>query len=80
MIKCNVCESEFIPRIGEHYISRDNQMTGLTTVVSNSEVKIYDTFDCPVCGCQVAVKERKRVYESHVVTTLEIDPEVEDDE
>lgn len=23
---------------------------------------LYDTFDCPSCGCQIAVQERKRIY------------------
>lgn len=29
---------------------------------SEPEEKLYDTFDCPSCGCQIAVQERKRIY------------------
>mgnify|MGYP006886437719 CR=1 FL=1 len=25
-----------------------------------AEESLYDTFDCPMCGCQVIAKERKR--------------------
>lgn len=61
-IKCNVCGVEFIPESKEHYISRDvgieNSVSKL--FISNNEPKIYDTFDCPQCGCQVMIGERKR--------------------
>lgn len=29
---------------------------------SEPEEKLYDTFDCPSCGCQIVVQERKRIY------------------
>lgn len=62
MLKCKICESELIPSIDEHYIARDNGETGIATVLKNTEGKLYDTFDCPVCGCQIIAQERKRVY------------------
>lgn len=63
MLKCKICGTEF-PAIKErHYIARDNGKTGLSaTFSSNDEEKIYDSFDCPMCGCQVVVKERKRNF------------------
>ena len=46
-----------------HYISRDNGKSGLAVAFgSEPEEKLYDTFDCPSCGCQIAVQERKRTY------------------
>lgn len=33
---------------------------------STAEENLYDAFDCPMCGCQVIAKERKRDYISFV--------------
>lgn len=62
-IKCNVCGNVFIPLIENHYVSRDVGKTGLVAVLqSNDEEKLYDTFDCPYCGCQTIAQERKRPF------------------
>lgn len=64
MLKCKICGTEF-PAVEErHYIARDNGKTGLSTAFgSNDEEKIYDSFDCPMCGCQIIAQERKRNFE-----------------
>lgn len=62
MIKCKICGCEFPPVIDKHYVSRDCGKTGVTAVFSKEEEKLYDTFDCPNCGCQVTAQERKRNY------------------
>lgn len=59
-IKCKVCECEFVPEKKEHYISRDEVKVGLSNLAGGMEEKIYDTFDCPQCGCQNIMGERKR--------------------
>lgn len=58
-----ICGTEF-PAIKErHYIARDNGKTGLSSAFgSNDEEKIYDSSDCPMCGCQVVAQDRKRTY------------------
>ena len=63
-IKCPVCYVEFIPELKNHYISRDDSQTPTisTAFISKDEPKLYDTFDCPQCGCQLRVQERKRFY------------------
>ena len=63
MLKCKICGTVF-PAIKErHYIARDNGKTGLSSAFgSNDEEKIYDSFDCPMCGCQVVAQDRKRTY------------------
>ena len=63
MLKCKICVTEF-PAVEErHYIARDNGKTGLSSALgSNDEEKIYDSFDCPMCGCQVVAQDRKRTY------------------
>lgn len=73
LIKCNICGCEFTPIAEEHYTARDNGVTGIATVIRDGEVKLYDAFDCPVCGCQVIAQERKR---EHVVC-MQLDIEEE---
>lgn len=63
MLKCKICGTEFPVIKEKHYISRDNGKTGLSSAFgSNDEEKIYDSFDCPMCGCQVVAQDRKRTY------------------
>lgn len=63
MLKCKICGTEF-PTIKErHYICRDAGKIGLSAALgSKDEEKIYDSFDCPMCGCQVVAQDRKRTY------------------
>lgn len=49
-ITCKVCEYMFDAVRSGHYIVIDGG-------------KLYDAFDCPVCGCQVIVNERKQQCE-----------------
>lgn len=76
-MKCKICECEFPPVIDKHYVSRDKDKTGLSTVINRDEPILYDTFDCPICGCQVIAQERKRNYISYTPSLKEDD---EDDE
>lgn len=63
MLKCKICGTEF-PAIKErHYIARDNIRTGAFTSISNEEEKIYDAYECPMCGSQIIAQERKRNFE-----------------
>lgn len=63
MLKCKICGTEFSAIKERHYIARDNRKTGLSSAFgSNDEEKIYDSFDCPMCGCQVVAQDRKRTY------------------
>lgn len=65
MLKCKICGCEFNAVKEKHYISRDNGKTGVVAVFeSNPEDVLFDTFDCPACGCQITVQERKREYVS----------------
>ena len=70
-IKCKVCGCEFVPVIDKHYISRDNGESGLSAAFKSAEMNIYDTFDCPACGCQIIVQERKRVYAKALIADKE---------
>ena len=75
MIKCRVCGHEFQPVIKNHYVSRDDDRTGVATVISKDEGHLYDSFDCPACGCQYLAQERKRVY----IPCIEVEEEGEDE-
>lgn len=62
-MKCTVCGTEFMPVKKQHYVSRDLTRTGMVTVIAaTDEPALYDSFDCPMCGCQVIAQTRKRVY------------------
>lgn len=75
MLKCKICGKEFEANIVGHYVSRDCEKTGIVEALSGNEARLFDTFDCPHCGCQVVVQERKREYYE-----LEVDAsETEDD-
>jgi rubredoxin len=76
MIKCKVCGHEFQPVLKNHYVSRDCDESGVVTVFKSNEVKLYDSFDCPACGCQSIPQERKRVF----ISCIEVAKEVEEDE
>ena len=65
MIKCKVCGCEFTPVIDKHYITRDNGESGISTAFKHVEGNLYDTFDCPECGCQIITQKRKRGYVEH---------------
>lgn len=65
MYKCKICSKEFELRKEFHYISMDEEIIGLVNVIKKEGVKIFDTFDCPHCGCQNVMQKRKRVDKSN---------------
>lgn len=60
-VSCKVCGRIFPLLIEEHYISRENDVTGLAAAIRSDEPDIWDSFDCPHCGCQNVVQKRKRI-------------------
>lgn len=71
MLNCKICGSTFPAVRQNHYVSRDNGESGLNTLFRASESPLYDTFDCPMCGCQVIVQSRKRVVLSECDSVLD---------
>lgn len=57
---CKVCGRDFALIAEEHYIARDPEKTGIVTTLAGEDVKIFDAIDCPHCGCQNVLQERKR--------------------
>jgi len=63
-LRCKICGAEFPPIIERHYVSRDLTKTGLAAAFgSTDEPVLYDTYDCPNCGCQVIAQPRKRSFD-----------------
>lgn len=54
-ITCASCGTEFQLAWCERYVVRD-KLHGVAT----GEPRLYDAFDCPTCGCQNVVNERRR--------------------
>lgn len=63
MLKCNICGLEFKATNENHYLSRENGKVGIGASFGTYDEEIlYDTFDCPNCGCQYIAQKRKRTY------------------
>jgi DNA-directed RNA polymerase subunit RPC12/RpoP len=60
MAKCVVCNKDFELIKENRYTSRNEGRTGISAIAGGSEETLYDTFDCPHCGCQNIMQERKR--------------------
>lgn len=78
--KCAVCGERFPLVVDKHYVSRDDGQVGVVAMFKAlPEDQLYDTFDCPHCGCQNVVQKRKRaICESILLEeTVETDEQVE---
>ena len=60
-MKYKTCGYEFDLNKDNHYVARNNITSGLSTIVNNDEVGLFDAFDCPKCGCQNLMQDRKRM-------------------
>ena len=61
MATCVVCGRDFALMAEEHYTARDTEKNGMIpSITGEQEPVLYDAFDCPHCGCQNVMKERKR--------------------
>ena len=87
MRTCAICGRDFPLIAEETYIARDKGRTGIVNAVENKEVTIYDAIDCPHCGCQTILQERKRYaspadigIEDDLEDDLEDDPEDDPDD
>lgn len=61
MTTCKVCGRDF-PLISEdHYVSKEPGKTGFAAIAGGSEPILWDSFDCPHCGCQNRMQQRNRM-------------------
>lgn len=80
--KCGICGQLFPLVIDKHYISRDDGQVGVAALFKSlPEDQLYDTFDCPYCGCQNVVQKRKRAICESVLLegAVEVDVKEEQD-
>lgn len=83
LAKCSICGGAFKLDADKHYISRDDGEVGVVTLFkAQPEGQLYDTFDCPHCGCQNMVQKRKRAICESVLLeeTVETEEQVEVEE
>lgn len=79
-MKCKVCGEDFVLDSSKHYIARDIIKTGVfANLVQHDEEQLFDTFDCPACGCQNVIQERKRIYNYSMATNKKPDEEYDCD-
>lgn len=78
MTTCKICERDFALIAEDHYIARGENKTGLAALAGNTESNLYDAINCPHCGCQMILQERKRPFVETVYK--EEEKEGEDDE
>lgn len=63
MTTCKVCGRDFALMAEDHYVSEDPKKTGaLANLVNTDRAYEFDTFDCPHCGCQNVMQERKPLF------------------
>lgn len=61
-LTCGICGGIFPVDKSMHYVSRDENVTGLASIKRKEESTLYDSFDCPICGCQNRLQVRKYTY------------------
>lgn len=58
--ECKVCHREFALIAEDHYVAYDPRpMGGLATLTCTDPTRQYDAIDCPHCGCQSILQDRK---------------------
>lgn len=81
MTTCKICGRDFPLLAEEHYVARGTEKKGIVAAFSVQEEAIqYDAFDCPHCGCQNVMQERKIALEATVFTECENEDEKEEEE
>ena len=82
MTTCKICGWDFPLMAEEHYVARDGEKKGLVAAfTAQEEGTQYDAFDCPHCGCQNIMQERKlALKETILAENEESDPECDKEE
>lgn len=61
MTICKICGREFSLTKEEHYTSKEAGKTGIAAIAGGPAPILWDSFDCPYCGCQNNMQQRNRV-------------------
>lgn len=62
MVKCTACSRLFELDRKIHYIARANVNSVIASALVGTDYKLFDAFDCPRCGCQNIIGDRKHAY------------------
>lgn len=78
-MKCKVCSTELVLTKDNHYtafVERDGFSSPFVIGAHRSEKKLvlYDCFDCPACGCQNVIQERKYTFDPETYSPDEPSP------
>lgn len=60
MTTCKVCGRDFPLLIESHYVSIEGRIEGIVSAIGRISPQLYDSFDCPLCGCQNRMQLRNR--------------------
>lgn len=61
MTTCKVCGRDFALIAEEHYISKEADKIGFAALADGPAPVLFDSFDCPHCGCQNNMQQRNRL-------------------
>ncbi len=62
LITCSACGRDFPLIAEEHYVSKEPASIGLSALAGH-EPYLWDSFDCPHCGCQNTIRRRNRLVD-----------------
>ena len=60
MTTCKICGRDFPLISEEHYISKEAGKMGFAALAGGPAPVLFDSFDCPHCGCQNNMQQRNR--------------------
>ncbi len=61
MTTCKVCGRDFPLIVEDHYVSKEPDKQGLAALAGGTAPTLWDSFDCPHCGCQNRMQQRNRL-------------------
>lgn len=79
MTTCNVCGRDFPLLIEEHYVSKEAGRIGFAALAGGPAPILWDSFDCPHCGCQNRMQQRER-FSDILGQDLPLDAEEDEDD
>lgn len=64
MTTCKVCGRDFPLVAEDHYVSKEAGKVGIAAIAGGLAPILWDSFDCPHCGCQNRMQQRNRVTDN----------------
>lgn len=64
MTTCKVCGRDFPLVAEDHYVSKEAGKVGIAAIAGGLAPILWDSFDCPHCGCQNRLQQRNRLTDN----------------